>query len=622
MQGNLLLNEQERISRWKEHFNNLLNVPSNLDSSIIRQIPIPVLSPAENFRQDKPPSLAEVQQAIKQTESGKSPGNDNISSDVLKTGGVPMAAWLHEIFIDIWQSEKMVDDWTTAILIRIYKGKGDKQLCDNYRGISLLVVASKVFSRVILNRVQSLLDKQLLEEQAGFRSNRSTIDQIFSLKMTMERSREHNKPLFMCFVDIQKAYGSVNRDLLWQICRHYGLTEKIVRMLQLLYKDTKAQVRVSGELSDTFNIDTGVLQGGIPSCVLFNILFDFVMRRVLDKTKQLGVTGIKLAYGSNDFHHTNRDRHEDLDVLALMYADDLVTMCDNEHDLEMFIRTFEQVTQEFGLTMSIKKTCIMSLKQLQEDTSRRVLKGKEVVRDTMSIHIRNQTIETVDQFSYLGFHINRDQSMDEEIETRLSKASAAFNMLRHVIWYRRAMSIQAKLRIFRACVLPVLPYVLQAEPPFTTLDVLRDAFSLPRSFFIPGWISSLSRYHVFVRHVISSRWYLPPPTYIYICARSMIGRVRTGERFLSLLLLFFCSHLFSLDTNKPPWPSRHWSSPRHRLLDSARPLTFWCRDPSPILHNSGSNQNHSYGQSTNILLTGTVTIASTIEQQEEVPIVE
>ncbi len=457
-QGNLLLNSQERLCRWKEYYQELLNVPSNVNPSILIQIPIPTISSTEQLRQDKLPSIDEVQQAIKQMKNGKAPGNDNISADVLKAGGSPMVKWLHEIFVDIWHNEQIVDDWTTAILIRLYKNKGDKRICDNYRGISLLVVASKVFSRIILNRVQDLLNKQLLEEQAGFRNNRSTIDQIFILKMTMEKSRDYNKPLFMCFIDIQKAYDSINRDLLWQICKHYGLTSKIIRMLQLLYKNTRAQVRINGELSDSFDIETGVLQGGITSCILFNILFDFLMRRVIDKVNVMGVTGIKLAYGSNDFLHTDRDNYEDFHLLALLYADDLVVMCDNALDLEIFIETFEQITQELGMTMSVKKTCIMTLKQLREDAARRVIKDQEVPVPNMHINIRNQTIEIVDQFSYLGCYVTRDQSSEKEIETRLSNASTAFNMLRHVIWYRKTISIDAKLRFFRACVLPVLLY--------------------------------------------------------------------------------------------------------------------------------------------------------------------
>jgi exonuclease III len=458
-QGSLLTNSKDRLNRWKEYYNDLLNVPSIVDQATIQQIPPATITTSEQQRQDKTPTLSEVQCAIKQMKNGKAPGNDGISADVIKAGGLPMAKWLQEIFVDIWKNETMIEDWTTAILIRLYKNKGDKKICDNYLGISLLVVTSKIFSRIILNRVQGLLDKQLLEEQAGFRSNRSTIDQIFILKMIMEKSYNINKPLLMCFIDIMKAYDSVDRALLWQICRHYGLTEKIVRMLKLLYKDTKAQVRINGELSDPFDINSGVQQGGIPSCILFNILFDFIMRRVIEQVKLLGITGIKMAYGSNDFFHPASDNYEDLDILLLIYADDLVVMCDNTTDLELFIQCFEQVTQEFGLTMSVKKTCIMSLKQLQQDLlTNKVIKSQEVDNPNLTITIRNETIETVDEFRYLGCYVTRDQSIEKELETRLAKASTAFNMLRHVIWCRKTVSIEAKLRIFRTCVLPVLLY--------------------------------------------------------------------------------------------------------------------------------------------------------------------
>jgi hypothetical protein len=322
--GKLLNNSRDKLDRWKEYFSELLNVNSAVDPQCIECISIPVISTTEQDRQNKPPTLEEVSQALKQMKNRKAPGNDDISADLIKAGGLPALKWLHEIFVDIWQTEEIVDDWTLAILIRLFKNKGDPKQCDNYRGISLLVVASKLFTRVILNRIQKLIDRQLLEQQAGFRSNRSTIDQIFILKMTMEKSREFNKPLFMCFIDIQKAYDSVNRKLLWKICQRYGLTDKIVRLLKLIYKNTRAKVRINGELSESFDIETGVMQGGIPSPVLFNMLFDFIIREVL---KEASLTGIKLVYGSNDFYHGAREKYEEFDILTLMYADDLIAMC-------------------------------------------------------------------------------------------------------------------------------------------------------------------------------------------------------------------------------------------------------------------------------------------------------
>ncbi|CAF5168798.1 unnamed protein product, partial [Rotaria magnacalcarata] len=95
----------------------------------------------EQHRQDKEATLDEVQQALQQMKNRKAPDKDNVTAELLKAGGIPVIKWLHEIFVDIWKNEQMVADWTLAIIIRLYKNKGDKKICDNYRGISLLVVA-------------------------------------------------------------------------------------------------------------------------------------------------------------------------------------------------------------------------------------------------------------------------------------------------------------------------------------------------------------------------------------------------------------------------------------------------------------------------------------------------
>jgi hypothetical protein len=234
----------------------------------------------------------------------------------------------------------------------------------------------------------------------------------------------------LCFIDIQKAYDSVNRDLLWKICQHYGLTDKIIRLLKLIYKNIRAKVRINGELSESFIIETGVMQGGIPSPLLFNILFDFIIRQVLEEAS---ITGVKLAYGSNDFYHGSREKYEEFDIVTLMYADDLIVMCNHIGELQKFIHIFENVTQKYGLTMSVKKTCIMSIQQFRQDIHGKILKDQEVDQPNIDIIIRNQKIETTNSFCYLGCVISRDQRHDNEIEARLTKATTAFNMLRNVI---------------------------------------------------------------------------------------------------------------------------------------------------------------------------------------------
>ncbi|CAF1957530.1 unnamed protein product [Rotaria magnacalcarata] len=104
--------------------------------------------------------------------------------------------------------------------------------------------------------------------------------------MVMERSREFNQPLHICFIDLQKAYDLVNREALWRVCRAYGLSDK---MIKLLYDDVKAEVRIDGDFSSSIQMNTGVKQGCLLSPILFNVYIDFVMRQILE---QAGTEGI------------------------------------------------------------------------------------------------------------------------------------------------------------------------------------------------------------------------------------------------------------------------------------------------------------------------------------------
>ena len=68
------------------------------------------------------PSLAEVELAIQQMRNGKGPGGDGLRAEIFKAGGRTLATWLHEITSDVWQNEEAIDDWSTAILIRLCTG--------------------------------------------------------------------------------------------------------------------------------------------------------------------------------------------------------------------------------------------------------------------------------------------------------------------------------------------------------------------------------------------------------------------------------------------------------------------------------------------------------------------
>ena len=101
-------------------------------------------------------------------------------------------------------------DWKDAQSVMIFK-KGDRRICGNYRGISLLSIPGKVFARILLNRLTQHVEQFLPEAQCGFRAGRGTSDMIFSLRQIQEKCIEQNMPLYMIFVDFTKAFDTVNR---------------------------------------------------------------------------------------------------------------------------------------------------------------------------------------------------------------------------------------------------------------------------------------------------------------------------------------------------------------------------------------------------------------------------
>ena len=96
-------------------------------------------------------------------------------------------------------------------------------MCKNWRGITLLSVPSKVFTRILLDRMKGALDEKLREEQASFRKNKSCTDHIATLRIIIEQSIEWQSPLYINFTDFEKAFDSVDTDVIWMLMHHHGI---------------------------------------------------------------------------------------------------------------------------------------------------------------------------------------------------------------------------------------------------------------------------------------------------------------------------------------------------------------------------------------------------------------
>ena len=186
------------------------------------------------------------------------------------------------------------EDWVRSVFIPLHK-KGDKRDC-NYRTISLVSHASKVLLQIILERIRAKVETELSDEQAGFRTGRGTRNHLVNLRVLCEKARSKKAPLFLCFVDFEKAFDKVNHDKLWESMARMGFPEHLIHLLKALYRKQQACVRINNRKSSWFKPETGVRQGCNVSPYLFNIFSELLVRTALDGFEGgFSIGGIRLT---------------------------------------------------------------------------------------------------------------------------------------------------------------------------------------------------------------------------------------------------------------------------------------------------------------------------------------
>ena len=114
--------------------------------------------------------------------------------------------------------------------------------------------------------------------QAGFRKGHSGIGQIHIIRRILEGAIDKQLPIFITFVDFMKAFDSMNRQVMFHILRHYSVPLKIVKAIKAIYHHSKSIVLVDSNVSEEFNVTTGVLQGDTLAPFLFIFVIDYIMK--------------------------------------------------------------------------------------------------------------------------------------------------------------------------------------------------------------------------------------------------------------------------------------------------------------------------------------------------------
>ena len=222
----------------------------------------------------------------------------------------------------------MPDEWKTSVIVPIFKGKGDVMSCGSIRGVKLLEHAMKIVERVLERGIRTLVN--LNEMQFRFTPGKGTVDAIFIVSTMQGEYQKEDKKLYMCFVDMGKAFDRVPRKVMEWATRMKGLSEVIVRTIMSLYDGAKTRVRVGSAYSMAFKIKVGVHQGSVLSPLLFAIVVD-----VITEYARRGV------------------------VIELLYADDLVLISEDMEDLKERFWNWKDALESKGLKVNTRKAKLM-----------------------------------------------------------------------------------------------------------------------------------------------------------------------------------------------------------------------------------------------------------------------
>ena len=246
--------------------------------------------------------------------------------------------------------------------------KGGSIPLQQLRGISLLSHAGKVLLKIVTNRLSAYCETHniLPEEQCGFRPGRSTVCMLFVVRRLQELGRQRKIPLFMCFVDLQKAYDSVDRELLWKVLARAGVPEKMIAVICQFHDGMRARARMDdGELSEWFLVTQGLRRGCVLSPLLFNIVFAAAVEAIVARFSEDKVILEDLMYLQEETAATaektpvERVRRA---IWGMLCADDAGVVSRSAEGLVRMMTVVVEVFAESGLMVSGKKTKTLVMK--------------------------------------------------------------------------------------------------------------------------------------------------------------------------------------------------------------------------------------------------------------------
>ena len=276
-----------------------------------------------------------------------------------------------------------------------------------------------------------IAEPQLSPSQFGFRRGASCTDALFTLRQLSEKAIEYNQDLNTVFVDQEKAFDRVDRNILWETLEIYNIRGQLLDNIKAIYQKCQSSVRTTDGMTEPFETRSGVRQG----CVLSPLLFNIYMDRI-----------IKEAHINKEKNIANKpDEELNNEINELLFADDQSLIYKDEETLQKHINALLLACQKYNMKINVQKTEVMKISKSATP---------------MDITIDNTKVKQAKEFKYLGSIFSEDGRLDREIETRCQKANTVTYQLSPLLLHPK-IKMEIKKQIISTIFIPTLCYQCQ-----------------------------------------------------------------------------------------------------------------------------------------------------------------
>ncbi|KAI8503836.1 hypothetical protein Bbelb_188070 [Branchiostoma belcheri] len=279
-----------------------------------------------------------------------------------------------------------------------------------------------------VNRLKPKVEEILTEEQAGLRAGRSTLEQIFNIRMLTGL----------------KAFDRVWHEGLWKVMRDYNIDESLVAIIKSLYDNATCAVLHNNQLGDIFRTTVGVRQGCLLSPALFNVFLENIMQEALtDFESSISIGGRQLS--------------------NLRFADDIDLMAGSEDEHQDLSTRVDSRSTAYGMEVSTSK-------------SKGMINGPTPDART-TVSMGGEVLEDVDSFKYLGSILNREGTSTQEIRARIAQATAALAKLSPILQSKN-ISLPVKINLYKSLVASIFLYGCESWTTTAEAERRIEAFEM------------------------------------------------------------------------------------------------------------------------------------------------